>query len=87
MTHYNLLHKFIPMPPSDENSGCRSSSGQEMEEARNIPSVANKEEVILEAQRDKKKVHFAALMNICHIKSAESDPKLQKCHRQNRDPW
>ena len=50
-----------------------------MEEARNIPSVANKEEVILEAQRDKKKVHFAALMNICHIKSAESDPKLQKC--------
>ena len=34
---------------------------------------------ILEAQRDKKKVHFATLMDICHLKSAELEPKLQKC--------
>ena len=37
-----------------------------------------KKEVILEAQRDKKKVHFATLMDICHLKNAELDPKLQK---------
>ena len=29
---------------------------------------------ILEAQRDKKKVHFAALMDICHLKNAELEP-------------
>ena len=34
--------------------------------------------VILEAQRDKKKVHFATLMDICHLKNAELDPKIQK---------
>ena len=27
LTHYNLVHKFILMPPSDEISGCESSSG------------------------------------------------------------
>ena len=33
----------------------------------------------LEAQRDNKKVHFATLMVICHLKNAEWEPKLQKC--------
>ena len=32
----------------------------------------------MEAQRDKKEVHFAALMDICHLKNAELDPKFQK---------
>ena len=30
-----------------------------------------KKEVTLEAQRDRKKVHFAALMDMCHLKNAE----------------
>ena len=33
---------------------------------------------ILEAQRDQKKVHFAALMDISHLKKCELDPKFQK---------
>ena len=40
----------------------------------------NKKKLILEAQRNKKKVHFATLMNICHLKNAELEPKLQKCN-------
>ena len=35
-------------------------------------------EVILEAQRDKKKVHFATSLDICHLKHAELKPKFQK---------
>ena len=35
-------------------------------------------EVILEAQRDKSKVHFASLMDSCHLKNAELEPKFQK---------
>ena len=58
---------------SDESSGGESSSGQGMEKARNDSSLA-----ILEAQRDKKKVHFATLMDICYLKNAELEPKLQK---------
>ena len=39
--------------------------------------VNSKEEVILESHRDNKKVHFATLMDICHLKNAELEPKLQ----------
>ena len=35
-------------------------------------------EVILEAKKDKQKVHFATLMDICHLKNAECEPKFQK---------
>ena len=40
--------------------------------------VKSKKAVTLEAQRDKKKVHFATLMDMCHLKNAELEPKLQK---------
>ena len=33
---------------------------------------------ILEAQRDKKKVHLATLMDVCHLKHVELEPTLQK---------
>ena len=36
-------------------------------------------EVILEAQRDNKKVHCATLMDTSHPKHAESEPDFQKC--------
>ena len=36
-----------------------------------VGKVKSKKEVILEAQRDRKKVHIAALMDICHLNNAE----------------
>ena len=27
MNHYNLVHKFVPMPQAMKNSGCKGSSG------------------------------------------------------------
>ena len=42
-----------------------------------LEKVKSKKEVILEAQRDKKKVHFATLMDTCHSKNAELETKLQ----------
>ena len=46
--------------------------------AWSLEEVESKKEVILEAQRDIKKVHFATLMDMCLLKNAESEPKLQK---------
>ena len=43
-----------------------------------LDKVKSKKEVILEAHRDKKKVNFATLMDICHLKNAELEPKFQK---------
>ena len=54
-----------------------------MEKARDDSSmefgkkIKSKKEVILEAQRDNKKVHFATLMDICHLMNAELEPKIQ----------
>ena len=60
LTHVNFCAKVHSNAPSDENSGCESSSGQGMENAQDNSSVGfgkvkSKEEVILEAQRDKRK--------------------------------
>ena len=52
-----------------------------------LEKVKSKMEVFLEAHRDKKKAHFATLMDICHLKNAELEPKFQKYKGQSRAPW
>ena len=42
ITHYKLVHKLFPCL-SDENSRCKSRSGQGMEEVRDNPSMATGE--------------------------------------------
>ena len=46
--------------------------------AWNITQVRSKSEVIDEARTKGRKVHFASLMDICHLKTAELEPKFQK---------
>ena len=43
-----------------------------------LNKVKSKKEVIQEAEKDTEKVHFATLVDICHIKNAELEPKFQK---------
>ena len=84
MIHYNLVHKFIPVPQAMKIPDSQAAVDKEWKKLETIPAwqlekVKSKKEVILEAQRDKKKVHFTTLMDICHLKNAELEPKLQKC--------
>ena len=84
MTHYNLVHKFIPMPQAVRVPDAEATVDKEWKKLETIPvlkleKVTSKKEVILEAQRDKKKVHFATLTDICKPpQNAELEPKLQK---------
>ena len=83
LQHYNLVHKFIPMPQAVKNSGSESSSGQGMGKLENISAwnltkVRSKKEVIDEARMSGATVHFASLMDICHLKNAELEAKHQK---------
>ena len=84
MSHSNWVHNLIPMPQAMKNSGCKSRSGQgkwkklETILEWNLEKVKSKKELILEAQRDKKKVHFPALMGVFHLKNAEFEPNFQK---------
>ena len=64
MTHYNLVHKFIPMPQAMKIPEAKAAVDKEWKKLETSPAwqldkVRSKKEVILEAQRDKKQVHFA----------------------------
>ena len=49
--------------------------------------VKSKKEVMKEAQKNNKKVHFASLMDLRHLKNAELEPKSQNKKRQSGAPW
>ena len=67
---------------SIENTGCKGSSGKRIRNfekvlAWQLTKVRNKKEVIKEARNKGRKVHFASLMELCHLKNSELDPQYQ----------
>ena len=87
LSHFNLEHKFFSHAPS-ENPGCTSSGGQRVGEAREIASSADdrgKEQKRSHRRSTKNSmstVHFAALMDLCHLKDAELEPTFQNYQGQ-----
>ena len=83
MAHYSLVHKFIPMPEALKIPDAKAAVEKEWERLEKIPAwqltkVRNKKEVIAEARKKGRKVHFASLMYLCHLKSSELAPQYQK---------
>ena len=83
LQQYNLVHKFIPMPPAMKIHAAEAAVEKEWEKLEKIPAwnltkVRSKKKVIGEARTSGAKVHFASLMDICHLKNAELEAKNQK---------
>ena len=83
LQHYNLLHKFIPMFQAMKIPAAKAAVDKEWEKfekisAWNLTKVRSKKEVIDEARTSGATVHFASLMDICHLKNAELEAKHQK---------
>ena len=86
LQHYNLVHKFIPMPQAIKIPAAKAAVDKEWEKlekisAWNLTKVRSKKELSDEARTSGTKVHFASLMDICHLKNAELEakaPKVQK---------
>ena len=83
LQHYNLVQKFYSYASSYENSCSKSSGGQAMGKmekisAWNLTKVKSKKTVIDEARTSGAKVHFASLIDKCHLKNAELEAKHQK---------
>ena len=55
--------------------------------AWNSEKVKSKKEVILEAQRDKRKDHCAKLMDICHLKKCGVGTQITEVQWQSRALW
>ena len=70
LQHYNLVHKFIPMPQAMKIPAAKAAVDKEWEKleknsAWNLTKVrSKKKEVIDEARTSGAKVHFASLMDI-----------------------
>ena len=91
LQHYNLIHKFIPMPQAMKLPAAKAAVEKEWEklekiQAWNLTKVRNKSEVIDEARTKGAKVHFASLMDICHLKNAELETKQKKIQRSSCTP-
>ena len=83
LSHYNLVHKFILVPQAMKIPDAKAAVDKEWEKLEKIPAwqltkVRNQNEVIAEARNNGRKVHFASLMDICHLKNAELEAKHQK---------
>ena len=83
LQHHNLVHKFIPTPQAMKIPAAKAAVDKEWEKlekisAWNLTKVRSKKEVIDEARTKGAKVHFASLMDICHLTNAELEAKHQK---------
>ena len=83
LQHYNLVHKFIPMPQAMKIPAAKAAVDKEWEKlekisAWNLTKVRSKKEVIDEASTSGATVHFASFMDTCHLKNAELEAKHQK---------
>ena len=82
LQHYNLVHKFIPMPqamkiPAAKAAGDKVWEKFEKISAWNLTKVRSKKQVIDEARASGATVHLASLMDICHLKNGELEAKHQ----------
>ena len=69
LQHYNLVHKFIPMPQAMRIHATKAAVDKEWENLEQIPAwdlttVRSKKEVIDEARTKGANVHFASLMDM-----------------------
>ena len=83
LQHIYLVHKFISMPQAMKIPEPKAAVDKEWEKLEKIPAwnltkVRNKSDVIDEARTEGRKVHFASLMDLCHLNNAELETKHQK---------
>ena len=73
LQHFYLVNKFIPMPQAMKIPAATAAVDKEWEKlekisAWNLTKVKSKKQVIDEARTAGATVHFASLMDICHLK-------------------
>ena len=89
MSHYNLVHQFIPLRQAMNIRDAKPAVDKEWKKLATVPAwdlgkAKSKKEVILEAQRDKKKVHFATFDGHLSPQSCGVGAHITEVQRQNR---
>ena len=91
LSHFHLVHKFVPMSQAMKIPDAKAAVVKKWEKIDKLPAwqltkVKSKNEVILEAQKEQRTVHFATLMDICHLKTCGVGSGVSKVQRQGRAP-
>ncbi len=81
--YFGLVHTPVPIEKTLRIPKARAALDEEWQKLDNKPAwdlkkVRPKAQVMAEAQAKKKKVHFGALMELCHIKHSELQAWLQR---------
>ena len=71
------------MPEAMKIPDAKAAVDKEWKKLETIPAwhvrkVKSKKEVIKDAQKNNNKVHFASLMDLCHLKNSVLKPQFQK---------
>ena len=77
-----IVHTFLPMPQAMKIPDANAAVDKEWEKLEKIPAwnltkVRSKSEVIDETRKKGAKVHFASLMDLCHLENSEFEPQYQ----------
>ena len=83
LNHYNLVHKFIPMPQATKIPDAKVAAEKEREKLKKCQHGSSRQSETKKtwSTKPKKKcktVHCASLMDLCHLKNSELEPKHQK---------
>ena len=75
--HHNLAHKFTPMPRAMKIPDAKAPVDKEWKKleqlsAWQVTKVKSRREVVKEAQKEQRTVHFATLIDISHLKKIRS---------------
>ena len=81
LSHYNLVHKFIPMPQAMKIPDAKAAVVKMGKTRENTGMAADESQkqkrVIDEARKRGKTVLFASLMDICHLMISELEPTFK----------
>ena len=88
MTHYKCVLKFIPTPQAIKIPVAKAAVDKEVEEARNDSSRAvcqckEQKKNYSGSTKRERRVHFATLMDICHLKNSESELQTAEIQRSS----
>ena len=76
------MHKFVLMPQAMNTPDAKAAVDKEWDKLEILPTwhmtkVKSKKDVIQEARKEQRTVHLSTLIDICHLKNAESEPRFQ----------
>ena len=80
--HYGLVHKLVSIQEALKIPDAKAAVDKQWEKLKNIPAwdvkkVRSKSEVVRQAKIEGKPVHFANLMDLCHLRNAELEKHFQ----------